>query len=248
MIIREDELLNLKSCPLKYKIGHAGYDVQKKTYNTFLHELFNYMVSYYHFHGKDGLIESAEKKWADTYVSNLNIISEKRWLEGVSFILNIYNHITNEKFKTIDANMQYTLEFPETGCAVTGTINMVAEYGPQIIIVDPAFSNTEIDRHMIDWDLRYTMHSMAIKQMFNKITVIKKHNYKTNKESIALRTDNHFKTLELIVNNANQIIKNDLLIPDYGYHCSTCAARGICSGWGIQEIKPYNTFKDGRKH
>lgn len=247
MIINEKDLINLKSCAVKYKIGTTGYEVDKKSYNSFLNELFDYMVSYYHFHDKSTLVEAAEKKWADMYVNNLNIITEKKWLEGVGHILNIYNHLINEKFTTVDANVTYNLTFPDSHNSITGTINMIAQYGEQMIIIDPSFSSTEIDRHLLSCDIRYTIQSLAVKQMFNKTAVIKKHNYKTNKEAIAIRMDNHFKKLELIVKNASQIIEQDLIIPNYGYHCSTCQARGLCSGWGLEEIKPYNPFTDGKK-
>lgn len=243
MIIKEDDLFNFTQCPVKYKISHNGYDVYKKTYNMFLHELFDYIVQYICFHDSEKVVEKAQEKWAELYINNQVIISEKRFIEGTTYIISIVNYLLSEKnMNIIDANSPYLIEFEGTGYALSGKINMVAEVGNQLLIIDPSFSAQPPDRYIIDSDLHYTIYSKALADTYNKPVIIKNRSFKTGKEQFALRNSIHYERLESVVCNVGKAMENSITYPNMGYHCTTCDARGVCALWGTGKYKPYNPY------
>lgn len=242
MEIKEEDLFNFIQCPVKYKINNNGYDVYKKTYNKFLHEIYNYIASYICFHNTEKVVDKAQEEWTKMYINNQVIISEKRYLEGIGFITRIINYFLSEKMEIIDANSPYHIEFEGTGYALAGKIPMVGKAGSQLIYIDPSFSRTATDRYIIDSNLHYTIYSKALSDNYNMPVIIKNRNFKINTEQFALRNEIHYQRLETIVCNVGKAMENDIAYPNMGYHCSTCDARGICSMWGSDQYKPYNPY------
>ena len=232
MIIKENDLINFISCPIKCLIYKNNKVKEQETYNSLLHEMYNWTINNYYFNGIENLDERINKQWDKTCIENQDIISSKKVIEGWGLLYKVYEYLRDNKSEILDVNIPYNIEIPETGFALTGQIDMIASYGDDIEIFVPNFSKKMPESYYIDFNIKHTIDAYVIKELYNKNTFITYHNYFWDKNKYTLRNQKDFNRLKKIVSNIGHCIKNDIYYPHSGYHCTSCLARGFCSEWG----------------
>lgn len=224
-----------KKCPVKYDMKTCGYNVSHKTYNDYLHDMYNYLLAAMFYHGENA-ITLTESYWEDVYRKNQDIITEKKWLEGVQYMCNIYDYLVfSPNLKIIAVNHPYLIEFPEHGVALSGNIPMIANEGnsKQYIIIDPSFSNKMKSENDIEHDIKYSVYSKAIRDLYNGTAIIINRNFNLNKESIPImRNEIHYSRLGTIVKHTAQCIKAGSYVPKDDYTCNSCKLCRLCAYWG----------------
>lgn len=234
MIIRENDLLNYISCPVKYSISKNGYDLNKKSYNYFLHEMFNFMMGIYSYDNINNLEEKARKKWDNICTQNKDIITPKNVIEGWGKIYKVYEYIIYNKPKIIDLDVPYEININHT--LLTGQLNILIDKGQQIEVLIPSFSNKMPESYLMDSDLKNTIDSLVIKTLYNKDSVFTYYNFTYNKCRYALRNEKDYSKLKTIVDNVSFAIENNIIYPNHDYRCNTCLGRSFCSRWNDNEI------------
>ena len=237
MLIKEADLLNFISCPIKYLVYKGNKIHEPATYNKLLHEVYKWVIDTYNYEGINGLDAKIKKKWDKTCLQNQDIIVPKKVIEGWGMLYRVYEQLRDKHVEILDVNIPYHIEMPSTSYAVEGQIDMMAKYGDDIEILVPSFSNRMPESYLIDNNIKHSLDAYAIKTIFNKDTFITYHNYNVNKDKYSGRFKKDFNKLELIVKNVGTCIENNLLYPCTGYHCANCMARGFCSEWGKDYIR-----------
>jgi hypothetical protein len=236
MLIKESDLLNFISCPIKYMVYKNNNINEPDTYNTLLHKSYKWTINDYNYNGLEGLDARIKKHWDKVCIQHQNEILPKKVIEGWGMLYRVYELLRDKHVEVLDVDIPYHIEIPGTSYAVEGQIDMISKYGDDIEILVPSFSNRMPESYLIDNNIKHSLDAYAIKKMFNKNTFITYHNYNISKDKYTARLERDLNKLELIVKNAGNCIENNLLYPCTGYHCSNCMARAICSEWG----KDYN--------
>lgn len=242
MEISFDDLMLYKKCPVKYDMKTCGYITNNKTYNDYLHDLYNYTVAAIYYH-KEKAIPPVEKFWEDTYRNNQDIISEKQWLAGVKYFCNIYDYFLFSDMKIIAVNHPYVIEFPEYNVALSGNIPMIANEGnkKQHIIIDPSFSSKMKTDRDLERELKYSIYSKAIRDSYNSTAIIINRNFNLCQENKpVIRNEIHYTRLATVVSNVAKAIENEIYIPNDDYACNNCKLCGICNYWGTTAFKNKN--------
>lgn len=234
MVIRENDLINYMSCPVKYLISKNGYDLKKKSYNYFLHEMFNFIMGIYSYDNINNLEEKAKKKWDNICMQNKDIITPKNVVEGWGTIYKIYEYIIYNKPKIIDLNVPYEININNT--LLAGQLNILIDRGQQIEVLIPSFSNKMPESYLIDCDLKNTIDSLAIKTLYNKESVFTYYNFTYNKCRYGLRNEKDHTKLKAIIDNVSFAIENNIIYPNHDYHCNTCLGKSFCNRWNPNEI------------
>ena len=234
MQIEFKDLELYKKCPVKYYMKTCGYNVSHKSYNDYLHDMYNFLLAAMFYHGEDA-IRITENYWEDIYRKNQDIITEKQWLKGVGYMCNIYDYFLYSNMKIVAVNYPYLIEFPEYSVALTGNIPMIANEGndKQYIIVDPSFSGKMKTSKDLDHDIKYSAYSKAIRDLYNGTAIIINRNFNLGQENIpVIRNEMHYSRLGLIVKNVAEAFKHEIYIPCDDYSCNQCKLCGICTYWG----------------
>lgn len=229
MVVRENDLLNYMSCPIKYLISKNGYDLKKKSYNYYLHEMFNFIMGIYSYDNINNLEEKAKKKWDHICMQNKDIITPKNVVEGWGIVYKIYEYIIYNKPKIIDLNVPYEININNT--LLTGQLNILIDRGQQIEVLIPSFSNKMPESYLIDSDLKNTIDSLVIKTLYNKESVFTYYNFTYNKCRYGLRNEKDHEKLKAIVDNVSFAMENDIIYPNYNYSCNTCLGKSFCNRW-----------------
>lgn len=82
MVIKENDLINYISCPIKYMVYKNNKVNEEDTYNSLLHETYNWTINHYYFNGSENLSDKIKKKWDKVCIDNQNIINNKKVIEG----------------------------------------------------------------------------------------------------------------------------------------------------------------------
>lgn len=236
MLIKESDLLNFISCPIKYMVYKNNNINEPDTYNTLLHKSYKWTINDYNYNGLEGLDARIKKHWDKVCIQHQNEILPKKVIEGWGMLYRVYELLRDKHIEILDVDIPYHIEIPGTSYAVEGQIDMISKYGDDIEILVPSFSSRMPESYLIDNNIKHSLDAYAIKEMFNKNTFITYHNYNISKDKYTARLERDLNKLELIVKNVGNCIESDLLYPCTGYHCSSCMARAICSEWG----KDYN--------
>lgn len=234
MIIKEQDLLNYISCPIKYSVNKNGYDISKKTYNSYLHEMFDFAFSSYLYENESNLDNKLKKKWDNICLEHQDIINPKQVIEGWGKIYKIYEYIKYNKPKILDLDIPYEINIGNN--TLIGQISLLIDRGNQIEVLIPSFSNKMPDSFIIDSNIKNTIDSYVVKNLYKKETVFTYYNFTYNKYKYGLRSDKDYKKLKLIVNNVATAIKENIIFPHSGYHCTTCLIKSICSSWGTDRL------------
>ena len=234
MQIEYKDLELYKKCPVRYHMKTCGYNVSHKSYNDYLHDMFNFLVAAMFFYGEEA-VSKTEEYWADIYKKNMDVISEKQWLKGVGYLCNIYDYFLFSDMKIVAVNHPYVIEFPDHGVALSGTIPVIANEGnsKQYIIIDPSFSSTAKTSKDLDHNIKYTAYSKAISDLYDGTAIIINRNFNTGQESLPiLRNELHYSRLGMIVKKTIESINNELYVPRDDYSCNSCKLCGLCVYWG----------------
>lgn len=234
MQIEFKDLELYKKCPVRYHMKTCGYNVSHKTYNDYLHDMYNYLLAAMFYHGEDA-VTITETYWEDIYKKNQDIITEKQWLKGVQYLCNIYDYFAFSDMDIVAVNYPYLIEFPEYSVALSGNIPMIANEGNsnQYIIVDPSFSSKIKTGNDLEHDIKYSAYSKAIRDLYDSTAIMINRNFNLNMESSPiLRNEIHYSRLGLIVSNVIDCIENEFYVPKDDYTCNSCKLCGLCAYWG----------------
>lgn len=248
MIIKEEDLLNYMSCPIKYLTSHNGYDIKRKTFSSCQYDSFNYLISKYTYEGINNLDLKIKKYWDKVCYENQDIIKNINVIHGWGRLYKAYEYLYNNRPKIMDLNVPYTLDIPGTDYTITGQLNILIDRGTQIEVLVPSFSTTKPDEFRRRSDLKCTIDALAIKQIYNKMAVFTFCNFNQGTSDFAIRNTKDFDRLYLIIENVCKGIENNIVYPHYGYECNSCNIKHLCSSWGAtSNLNPYNPFKDGKR-
>lgn len=241
MDIKEHELLNYISCPVKYQIEKNGHSVKQPTFNNLLNDMFNFMTSYFFYNGTDNLLNKAQREWDKKCKGNIQL-TDKKIIEGWGYILRINELLQNLNGNIIDINVPYVVSMPGAKHSISGFIPVIIEQGNQMILIKPAFSKTLANRYILDNDLESIIHSKAVNDLYGKPVILQYFNFNNMDTKIASYNSMHYDQLGIIINNVGQAIEEKLIYPRHSFNCSTCPVNGLCSIWGTEGFNNPNPF------
>ena len=199
MLIKESDLLNFISCPIKYMVYKNNNINEPDTYNTLLHKSYKWTINDYNYNGLEGLDARIKKHWDKVCIQHQNEILPKKVIEGWGMLYRVYELLRDKHIEILDVDIPYHIEIPGTSYAVEGQIDMISKYGDDIEILVPSFSSRMPESYLIDNNIKHSLDAYAIKEMFNKNTFITYHNYNISKDKYTARLERDLNKLELIV-------------------------------------------------
>lgn len=244
MQISFEDIELFKKCPVKYDLRTCGYIVDHKSYNDYLHDMYNFLLAAMFYHREEA-VPITEAFWEETYRKNQDIISEKQWLSGVRYLCSIYDYFIYSDLNIVAVNHPYLLEFPEHNVAISGNIPMIANEGneKQYTIIDPSFSTKLKSSKDLDHNIKYSAYSKAIRDLYDGSAFIINRNFHLGQESNPImRNEMHYSRLGLIAKNVAESIDNKLYVPADSYICNSCKLSGICTYWGTSTF--VNRYKE----
>lgn len=239
MIIKEKDLLNYIDCPMKYNLAKYGTDINNITYNTLLHDMFNYICNVFYNSSNNNSKPShktIQNKWDTICRNNQDKISPKQVVEGLGLINRTYEYMILNKIKFVDTCYSYTIEIEECPYILTGQlypfIERIERDDNTIEIIIPSYSKTKSDRYYIDTKIKHTIDAYALTDLYkDKKVIFTYHSFLYNTDMYTTRNYKDFNKLETIIKNVGHSIKNNLLYPRVNYSCNTCLGKGLCDAW-----------------
>ena len=242
MQISERDFLNYIKCPLYYKLEANGQDLQRDTYNTFLHDAANkYLnkISSSKLMGTNFNHEKFVKKhWDKICLENQHIILPKQCIQGWGCLYNLIEYMNRPKIDLLDTSITYLISPDGSDFSVTGVLDPIIKQDDFYTTLIISFSDRLPESYVLDMNLKHTIDAYALNQLIPNVQhVITYHSFKSGAEKDTLRMSNQFKRLDNIIETVGNCIKQDLIYPRNSYGCSTCNMRGMCDKWIGESIK-----------
>ena len=216
MQISEKDFLNYIKCPLYYKLEMYGEDLEKDSYNKFLHYTANQYIN----------------RIANTpLLGNFN--HEK-------YVKKIWDKVCMNKqpgIELLDTSITYVVSPDGSKYSVTGTLDPIIKQGDFYTTFIISFSDKLPESYTMDLNLKHTLDAYAINELIpNAQHVITYHSFRSNTEKDTVRFSDQFKRLDNIIETIGQCIEQDLIYPRNSYSCSSCKMRGLCDKWIGEKI------------
>lgn len=236
MLLSEKDFLNYIKCPLYYRLEARGTNLQKKTFNSLLHDVANeYIrrVANEKLLGNFNHENYVKKHWDKTCLLNQNIITDKQCIQGWGYLFTLKEFISKSGVEVLDTDMTYIIEPEGRRHALTGQLDPILKMGDFYTTFIISFSDKLPESYVLDMNLKHTIDSYALNQLIPGIQhCTTYHSFKSGAEKDTLRFNAQWQRLENILETVGDCIEQDLIYPRNGYHCSTCNMRGLCSTWG----------------
>ena len=241
MQLSEKDFLNYIKCPLYYKLEANGQNLEKDTYNKFLHYVANqYMNRLFNVPilGKFNQEKYIKKMWDKICMENQNIILEKQCIQGWGCLYRMIEYFNRPGIQLLDTNITYLIAPEGSKYSLTGTLDPIIKQGDFYTTVVISFSDRLPESYVLDMNLKHTIDAYALDKLIPNIQhVTTYHSFKSGAEKDTLRFETQFKRLDNIIETVGYCIENNLIYPRNSFGCSTCQMRGLCDKWIGDSIK-----------
>ena len=241
MQISEKDFLNYIKCPLYYKLEANGYNLEKDSYNKFLHYVANQFLNRLAsipLLGDFNREKYVKKLWDKICLENQNIILPKQCIQGWGMLYKIVEYFNNPKIQLLDTSMTYTIAPEGSKYSLTGTLDPIIKQDDFYTTFIISFSDRLPESYVLEMNLKHTIDAYALNQLIPNVQhVVTYHSFKSGTEKDTLRFQKQFERLDNILNTIGVCIENNLIYPRNSFGCSTCQMRGLCDQWIGNTIK-----------
>ena len=241
MLLSEKDFLNYIKCPLYYRLEANGQQLEKDTYNKFLHYAANQYLNRLanvKLLGSFNHENFLKKIWDKICMENQHIILPKQCIQGWGMLYKIIEYFKNPNLELLDTSITYVIAPEGSKYSLTGTLDPIIKQGDFYTTFIISFSDRLPESYVIDMNLKHTIDAYALNELIPDIQhVITYHSFKSGSEKDTLRMSNQFTRLENILNTVGTCIEQNLIYPRNSFGCSTCQMRGLCDQWIGGSIK-----------
>ena len=241
MLLSEKDFLNYIKCPLYYRLEANGQQLEKDTYNKFLHYAANQYLNRLanvKLLGDFNHENFLKKIWDKICMENQHIILPKQCIQGWGMLYKIIEYFKNPNIELLDTSITYVIAPEGSKYSLTGTLDPIIKQGDFYTTFIISFSDRLPESYVIDMNLKHTIDAYALNQLIPDVQhVITYHSFKSGSEKDTLRMSNQFTRLENILNTVGTCIEQNLIYPRNSFGCSTCQMRGLCDQWIGGSIK-----------
>jgi hypothetical protein len=241
MQLSEKDFLNYIKCPLYYKLEANGQDLQKDTYNSFLHQVANQYLNRLAnvpYLGDFNQEKFIKKAWDKICMENQHIILEKQCIQGWGCLYRMIEYFNRPGVQLLDTSMTYVIHPDGSKYSLTGTLNPVIKQDDFYSTIIISFSDRLPESYVLDIDIKHTIDAYALNQYIPDIQhVTTYHSFRSGAEKDTLRFNKQFQRLDSIIDTIGKCIENDLIYPRNSFGCATCQMRGLCDRWIGETIK-----------
>lgn len=241
MLLSEKDFLNYIKCPLYYRLEANGQQLEKDTYNKFLHYAANQYLNRLanvKLLGDFNHENFLKKIWDKICMENQHIILPKQCIQGWGMLYKIIEYFKNPNLELLDTSITYVIAPEGSKYSLTGTLDPIIKQGDFYTTFIISFSDRLPESYVIDMNLKHTIDAYALNELIPDIQhVITYHSFKSGSEKDTLRMSNQFTRLENILNTVGTCIEQNLIYPRNSFGCSTCQMRGLCDQWIGGSIK-----------
>ena len=232
MQISEKDFLNYIKCPLYYKLEANGQNLEKDTYNKFLHYAANQYLNRLantKLLGDFNHEKFLKKIWDKLCMENQHIILPKQCIQGWGMLYKIIEYFKNPSLELLDTSITYVIAPNGGKYSLTGTLDPIIKQGDFYTTFIISFSDRLPESYVLDMNLKHTIDAYALNELIPNVQhVTTYHSFKSGTEKDTLRMSNQFTRLENILNTVGTCIEQDLIYPRNSFGCSTCQMRGLC--------------------
>lgn len=233
MKITEQQFFDYMYCPLKYYLKHKSKLVidENETINSILLTMTKFFYTSIT-NGKIPTLKQMQAKLDGLCEKNKEIITSKKAVEMWAHIYNFYNWACDNKVSVIDIDSRYALPLGEH--VLEGVMNPIAiNKNGELEILITNFSSKVPEQIELDMKYKHTIDIFAFNTSNEeyKISGVKLHNVKQNKDMFTTRNLNDFERLKSSVDNVVKSIQNDLYYPRETYLCNSCKYKHYCRAW-----------------
>ena len=240
MQISEKDFLNYIKCPLYYKLEMYGEDLEKDSYNKFLHYTANQYINRIAntpLLGNFNHEKYVKKIWDKVCMNNQHIILPKQCVQGWGYLFRMIEYFKQPGIELLDTSITYVVSPDGSKYSVTGTLDPIIKQGDFYTTFIVSFSDKLPESYTMDLNLKHTLDAYAINELIpNAQHVITYHSFRSNTEKDTVRFSNQFKRLDNIIETVGRCIEQDLIYPRNSYSCSSCKMRGLCDKWIGEKI------------
>jgi hypothetical protein len=233
--ISEKDFLNYIKCPLYYKLEAHGQNLQKDTFNTFLHEVatsyLNRLSNVEHL-GPFNHEKYVKKMWDKICLNNQHIILPKQCIQGWGYLYRMIEYFNKPNVKLLDTSITYVISPDGSKHSLTGTLDPIIKQDDFYTTFIISFSDKLPESYVIDLNIKHTIDAYALNEFIPNVQhTITYHSFRSGSEKDTLRSGASFKRLDSVIDTIGKCIEQDLIYPRNSYGCSSCQLRGICDGW-----------------
>lgn len=241
MKITEKDFLNYIKCPLYYKLESNGQNLQKDTYNKFLHyvaDQYLNRLANVNLLGPFNQEKYIKKMWDKICMENQHIILPKQCVQGWGYLFRMIEFFNRPGIELLDTNITYTISPEGSKHILTGSLDPIIKQDDFYTTIIISFSDRLPESYVLDMNLKHTIDAYALNELIPDIQhVITYHSFRSGAEKDTMRFSNQFTRLDNIIETIGTCIEQDLIYPRNSFSCSTCNMRGICDKWIGDTIK-----------
>lgn len=234
MQLTERQLMDYMRCPVYYQgaYEHGLVPIEQPSMSTLLGKVahaFCLQLSAQVVPSK----HEVEKMWDRVCRQNQEYITEKRVVEGISALMQMYRWMEDKQIMIGSADIPYNIVFntkhPVELLGKIGTVAVTEDRKMELLVID--FGKRAPDRAVMDMKLKYTMDAFAMKKLMKKDIGIHVHHVRTAQDFFTFRANDDFKRLESTVCTIAHCIEKDIYFPRENAFCSSCDMKDFCRAW-----------------
>ena len=204
MQISEKDFLNYIKCPLYYKLEANGQNLEKDTYNKFLHYAANQYLNRLantKLLGDFNHEKFLKKIWDKLCMENQHIILPKQCIQGWGMLYKIIEYFKNPSLELLDTSITYVIAPNGGKYSLTGTLDPIIKQGDFYTTFIISFSDRLPESYVLDMNLKHTIDAYALNELLPNVQhVTTYHSFKSGTEKDTLRISNQFTRMENILN------------------------------------------------
>lgn len=235
MQISEKDFLNYIKCPLYYKLEANGKNLEKDSYNKFLHytaDQYLNRLSNIPIMGKFNHEKFVKKIWDKICMEHQDIILPKQCIQGWGMLYKIIEYFNRPGIELLDTSITYLISPEGSKHSLTGTLDPIIKQDDFYTTFIISFSDRLPESYVLEMNLKHTIDAYALNQLIPNIQhVTTYHSFKSGAEKDTLRFESQFRRLDNILNTIATCMEQDLIYPRNSFGCSTCQMRGLCDKW-----------------
>lgn len=238
MRLTEQQMFDYMYCPAKYDMKHNRHIIlaEEMTIPKILNQVCKYFYVYVLNNRKTPTLNQLVNKYESIYKPYCDIISEKKYTEGLFLLRNFYNWACSNTIAVIDSDIKYMIT--HKNILLEGIMNPVAiNKNKKLEFLLMNFSNKIPEQQELDMKIKHTIDIMAFNDSNkdHKIVATKVHHVKSGKDFITGRSQMDYDRLTATMENVAKGIENKIFYPRETPLCNSCAYRHYCRGWNNKE-------------
>ena len=183
MKITEKDFLNYIKCPLYYKLESNGQNLQKDTYNKFLHyvaDQYLNRLANVNLLGPFNQEKYIKKMWDKICMENQHIILPKQCVQGWGYLFRMIEFFNRPGLELLDTNITYTISPEGSKHILTGSLDPIIKQDDFYTTIIISFSDRLPESYVLDMNLKHTIDAYALNELIPDIQhVITYHSFRS---------------------------------------------------------------------